>query len=125
VDQSRNYRRQWYVSGLSGRFQRQADYLPQSALDALTFWSTESNFIYNPWEGFTMDTKSVQSDIAQVSGVMAEAFHGLDTGQDDTTAALAKCTKLLDDAGRQGLMQKIQKQLDDYVAANPAPTPTP
>jgi putative aldouronate transport system substrate-binding protein len=122
VDAARNYRRQWYVSGISGKYQRQPDNLPQAALDALTFFSTESNFQYNPYEGFSPDTKAVEAELTEVTGVMAEAFHPLDSGQEDTATSLAKTTKLLDSAGRQTLKQKLQKQLDDYVKAHPAPT---
>jgi hypothetical protein len=47
IDAARNYRRQWYVSGVSGRFQRQPVDLPKAASDALMFFSTESNCDFN------------------------------------------------------------------------------
>jgi putative aldouronate transport system substrate-binding protein len=120
VDAARNYRRQWYVSGLSGRFQRQPADLPQTAKDALTFFTTESNWDFNPHEQFSADTKAVEADLTKVNGVATEAFHGLNTGQMDTTAAIAQAKKMMDDAGRQTLRDKLQKQLDAYIAANPA-----
>lgn len=117
TDASRNYRRQWYVSGISGRFQRQPLDLPQSAVDALTFFSTEENWNFVPYEGFAPDLKELEVDTSKLNAVYDEAVHGLDTGQMDTEEALAKFTKMLDEAGRQTFKEKIQKQLDDYIAA--------
>ena len=68
TDATRNYRRQWYVSGMGGRFQRQPADLPQDCKDALTFFTTESNWVFNPYEKFQVDTKSIQTDLAQLSG---------------------------------------------------------
>ncbi|MCL5996668.1 MAG: DUF3502 domain-containing protein [Chloroflexi bacterium] len=118
VDAARNYRRQWYVSGLSGRFQRQPADLPASAEEALKFYSTEENWVFNPYEQFEADTKAVEVELTKVQGVCLEAFHGLDTGQMATDEAIAKAKKMMDDAGRQQLKEKLQKQLDDYIAAN-------
>ena len=120
VDQARNYRRQWYVSGLSGSYQRQPADLPKDAQDALTFFSTESNWDFNPYELFEADTKAVEVELTKVNGVFDEAFHGLITGQLATDEAIAKAKKMMDDAGRQDLRAKLQKQLDDYIAAHPA-----
>lgn len=118
TDASRNYRRQWYVSGLSGRFQRQPKDLPQSAVDALTFFSTESNWDFVPYEAFQPDLKALEVDTGKLNAVYDEAVHGLDTGQVATDEALAKYKKMLDDAGRQTFKDKIQKQLDAYIAAH-------
>lgn len=118
VDQSRNYRRQWYVSGLSGRFQRMPKDMPKEAEEAVKFYTTESNFVFNPYEKFEPDLKAIELEVAQVTAVAQEAGHGLGTGQMPTEEALAKYTKTLDDAGRQALKAKVQKQLDDWIAAN-------
>jgi putative aldouronate transport system substrate-binding protein len=118
VDAARNYRRQWYVSGLSGRFQRQAAELPQSAFDALTFFSSEENWVFTPYEGFAPDLKALEVDTTKLNAVYDEAVHGLDTGQEDTDAAVAKMKKMLDDNGRKSFIEKAQKQLDDYIAAH-------
>jgi putative aldouronate transport system substrate-binding protein len=118
VDQARNYRRQWYVSGISGRFQRQPVDLPKEAEEALKFFSTESNWDFNPYEGFEIDTKAVELETTQLQAVWAEAYHGLATGQIATDAAITKFKKTLDDAGRQQYKEKVQKQLDDYIAAH-------
>ncbi len=119
VDAARNYRRQWYVSGVSGRFQRQPVDLPKAAADALTFFSTESNWDFNPHEQFQIDSKALEVDIAKLNGVYDEAMHGLVTGQEPTDTAIPKAKKLLDDAGRQQLKQKVQAELDDYLAKHP------
>lgn len=118
VDASRNYRRQWYVSGLSGRFQRQPADLPQSAVDALTFFSTEENWDFVPYEAFQPDIKALEVDISKLNAVYAEAVHGLDTGQVATEEGIAHMKKMLDEAGRQEFKAKLQKQLDDYIAAH-------
>ena len=118
VDAARNYRRMWYVSGLSGRFQRQPVDMPQKALDALKFFSTEENWIYSPYEQFKPDIKELEEDIAKINAVYDEAFHGFNTGQMPTDEAIAKIKKMLDDNGRQTFKAKIQKQLDDYIAAH-------
>ncbi|MBA3944467.1 MAG: hypothetical protein H0X37_07895 [Herpetosiphonaceae bacterium] len=119
VDAARNYRRQWYVSGVSGRFQRQPVDLPKAAADALTFFSTESNWDFNPHEQFQIDSKALEVDIAKLNGVYDEAMHGLVTGQEPTDTAISKAKKLLDDAGRQQLKQKVQAELNDYLAKHP------
>jgi putative aldouronate transport system substrate-binding protein len=120
TDATRNYRRQWYVSGLSGKYQRQPNDLPQYAKDSLAFFSTESNFNFNPYETFTVDTKAIEAELAQLNAVLLEAYHGLDTGQMDTDEAIAKAKSMMDGAGRQAVKAKLQKQLDDYIAAHPA-----
>jgi uncharacterized protein DUF3502 len=116
TDAARNYRRQWYVSGVSGRFQRQPVDLPKAASDALTFFSTESNWDFNKYEAFQVDRKALEVELAKLEAVYTEAMHGIYTGQVATDEAVQQAKKLLDDAGRQELKQKVQQQLDDFVA---------
>ena len=118
VDAARNYRRMWYVSGLSGRFQRQPVDLPKEAQDALAFFSTESNWIFTPYEAFQPDIKALEVDTSKLNAVYDEAVHGLDTGQVPTEEGVAKMKKMLDEAGRQQYKEKLQKMLDDYIAAH-------
>jgi len=120
VDAARNYRRMWYVSGLSGRFQRQPVDLPPEAEAALKFFSTESNWIFCPYEQFTPDIKALEQDTAKLNAVYDEAVHGINTGQVATEDAIKSMKKMLDDNGRQTFKAKIQKQLDDYIAAHKA-----
>jgi hypothetical protein len=110
----------WYVSGLSGRFQRQPIDLPPEAETALKFFSTESNWIFSPYEQFTPDIKALEQDTAKLNAVYDESVHGFNTGQMPTDQAIAKMKKMLDDNGRQTFKAKIQKQLDDYIAAHKA-----
>ena len=124
TDATRNYRRQFYVGGVGGRFQRNPSNLPQDCKDALTFFTTESNWLFNPYEKFQVDTKAIQTDLATLSGVWDEATHGVYSGQMVTADAVKKMTTTLDGAGRQALKDKLQKQFDDWLAANPVATPT-
>jgi putative aldouronate transport system substrate-binding protein len=119
TDATRNYRRMWYVSGMGGRFQRQPSDLPQDARDALKFFTTESNWVFNPYERFQVDTKAVQTDLAQIAAVIDEASHGVNSGQTPVADAVKKWKTTLDGAGRQTLKDKLQKQFDDWRAANP------
>ncbi len=118
TDAARNYRRQWYVSGLSGRFQRQPVDLPKEAEEALKFFSTESNWLFTPYEQFSPDIKALEVDISKLNAVYDEAVHGLDTGQLTTADGVAKMKNMLDSAGRPQFMEKLQKQLDDYITAH-------
>ncbi len=120
TDAARNYRRQWYVSGVSGRYQRQPVDLPKDAEDALAFFTTESNWDFNPYESFEADTKVLELDAAKLNGVYDEATHGFNSGQEATADAIAKMKQMLDGAGRQEYKAKLQKQVDDYIAAHKA-----
>lgn len=118
ADPARNYRRMWYVSGLSGRFQRQPADLPMEAEEALKFFSTESNWIFNPYDQFEPDTKALEVDSSKLVAVYDEAVHGLNTGQTTIEESVAKMKKMLDDAGRQTYKEKLQAQLDAFIAAH-------
>lgn len=116
TDPTRNYRRQWYVSGCPGRYQRLAIDLPKEAEEAIKFYSTEENWLFNPYESFEADTKAIEVELATLTAVYAEAAHGLNTGQMPTEEALKKFTQTLDNAGRQQVKEKLQAQLDAYLA---------
>jgi putative aldouronate transport system substrate-binding protein len=117
ADPARNYRRQWYVSGVSGRFQRQPKDLPPEAEEALKFFSAQDNWVFNPHEQFEPDVKALEVESAKLNAVYDEAVHGLNTGQMPTDEAVAKLKQMLNDAGRQEYKAKLQKQLDDFIAA--------
>ena len=120
VDATRNYRRQWYVSGMSGRFQRLPVDLPEVAEETIKFLTTEENYIFNPHEGFEPDTKALEVESAKLNAVYLEASHGFTSGQVPTDEARAQMKSTLDAAGRQEYKAKLQAQLDEYIAANPA-----
>jgi len=120
IDSAKNYRRQWYVGGVSGRFQRLPSDLPADALAQVQWENDEKAWDFCPYEGFNIDLKAVEIETAQIQAAWAEAYHGFGTGQMTTDEAIAKMKKTLDDAGRQQYKEKVQKQLDDYIAANKA-----
>jgi putative aldouronate transport system substrate-binding protein len=120
VDAARNYRRQWYVSGMSGRFQRLPADLPAEAEEAIAFFTNPDNWIFNPYEGFEADTKALEVDTAKLNAVYLEATHGLNSGQLPVEEAKAKMKQMLDDAGRQTYKEKLQAQLDAYIAEHSA-----
>jgi hypothetical protein len=120
VDAARNYRRQWYVSGMSGRFQRLPADLPEYAMEAIQFYTTKDNWVFTPYEQFEVDTKAVEVDVAKLNAVYLEAVHGLYSGQLPVEESRAKAKEMLDGAGRQEYKAKIQAQLDEYMKANPA-----
>jgi hypothetical protein len=119
VDATRNYRRQWYVSGMSGRFQRLPADLPAEAEEAIAFFTNADNWIFNPYEQFEADTKALEVDTAKLNAVYLEATHGLNSGQLPVEEARAQMKQILDDAGRQEYKAKLQAQLDEFMAANP------
>lgn len=120
TDATRNYRRQWYVSGMGGRFQRLPADLPAEAEEAIKFYTTEENWIFNPYEQFEADTKALEVDSAKLNAVYLEAVHGLMSGQMPTDEARAFMKKTLDDAGRQVYKEKLQAQLDEFIRAHSA-----
>ncbi len=119
VDQTRNYRREWYVSGCPGRFRRLAIDLPKEAEEAIKFYSTADNWVFNPYEAFEVDTKPIEAELAALAAVYNEAAHGLDSGQMPVAEAKAMMSKLMDEAGRQTVKAAIQKQFDDWRVAHP------
>ena len=66
-----------------------------------------------------VDTKAIETDTAQLAAVWDEATHGVYSGQMPVADAVKKMTTTLDGAGRQALKDKLQKQFDDWRAANP------
>lgn len=118
VDQAKNYRRAWYVGGVSGRFMRLPIDLPDDAMAEHVWENDESKWDLDPYEGFAIDAKAVETETAQLQAAWSEAYHGFGTGQMPTDEAIAKMKKTLDDAGRQQYKAKVQKQLDDYLAAH-------
>lgn len=121
VDAATNYRRAWYVGGIPGRFGRQPNDLPEDALEEARWASTEASFDFDPYEAFAPDTTvgDLPTQLAQLQAAWTEGFHGFATGQVPTDEAIATMKQILDDAGRQEYKAAIQKQLDDYIAANP------
>jgi putative aldouronate transport system substrate-binding protein len=116
-DPSTNYRRQWYVSGMSGRFQRLAVDISPEAEAIIKANSTEENWVFNPYEAFSMDRKPLEETMTKIVAIRDEAAHGMNTGQLTADAAIAKYKKMMDEAGRQELKEMMQKQVDEYLAS--------
>ena len=102
-----------------GRFRRLAIDLPREAEEAIKFYSTADNWVFNPYEAFEIDTKPIEAELAALAAVYNEAAHGLDSGQMPVAEARAMMTKLMDEAGRQTVKTVIQKQFDDWRVAHP------
>jgi hypothetical protein len=116
VDAATNYRRQWYVSGVSGRFQRlSVDIIPEAEA-IIKANATESNWVFNPYEGFSVDRKPMEESLTKIAAIKDEAGHGMNTGQVPSEEALAKYTQMLDEAGRQQVKDELQRQMDEYIA---------
>jgi len=116
TDPAANYRRQWYVSGISGRFQRlSVDIIPE-AEKIINANANEANWVFNPYEGFSVDRKPIESELTKMAAIALEAAHGFNTGQVVTDDAIAKYKKMFDEAGRQKVKDVVQKQMDDYIA---------
>jgi putative aldouronate transport system substrate-binding protein len=116
ADPSTNYRRQWYVSGISGRFQRLAVDISAEAEAIIKANSTEANWVFNPYESFSMDRKPLEETMTKIVAIRDEASQGLASGQLPSDEAIAKYKQMMDDAGRQQLKEMMQKQVDEYLA---------
>ena len=92
--------------------------LPDDAMTSYQWENDESKWDFDPYESFNLDVKAVETETAQLNAAWAEAYHGFGTGQLPTDEAIAKMKKTLDDAGRQQYKAKVQKQLDDFIAAH-------
>jgi putative aldouronate transport system substrate-binding protein len=116
TDPTTNYRRQWYVSGMSGRFQRLAVDIAPEAEAIIKANASEANFVFNPFEGFSLDRKPLEEILTKIGAVRDEAAHGFNSGQIASDAAIAKYKKMMDDAGRQQIKEMVQKQVDEFIA---------
>jgi putative aldouronate transport system substrate-binding protein len=117
VEPARNYRRNWYVGGVPGKWERVSANLPQAARDTLNYLSNPENFLENPIETFVPDLTPVETQLAALKAADPEARFGLVSGQIDTAEALATHQQTLDAAGRQEVKAEFQAQLDAYLAA--------
>ena len=118
VDATRNYRRMPYVGGCGLQVMRQPVDIPQYAMDTFIHRTVESNWVFNPYEAYEPNTKVLEVELAALQGVQAEAEYGITTGQKPPEESIPFYTKTLDGAGRQNVKQKLQKQFDDWLAAN-------
>jgi putative aldouronate transport system substrate-binding protein len=118
VDLARNYRKEWYISGLQGKYRRLPADAPQAWLDHLEFLAAEKNWDFTAYEKFDLDTKPIETEMATVSAAYDEAAYGWRTGAMPVADAISRFTTMMEGAGRRELMDKCQQQLDDWIAAN-------
>jgi putative aldouronate transport system substrate-binding protein len=118
VDLTRNYRKEWYISGLQGKFRRLPADAPEEWLEHLKFLSSEENWDFTPYERFALDTKPIETEMGTVSAAYDEAAFGWRTGTMPVEESIARFTQMMNDAGRSELMEKCQEQLDAWIAEN-------
>jgi hypothetical protein len=102
---------------MSGRFQRLAIDISPEAEAIIKANSTEANWVFNPYEAFSMDRKPLEEAMTKIVAIRDEAGHGLNSGQVPTDEGIAKYKKMMDEAGRQQLKELMQKQVDEYLAS--------
>jgi putative aldouronate transport system substrate-binding protein len=118
VDLSRNYRKEWYISGLQGKYRRLPAAAPPEWLNHLEFLAAEENWDFTPYEKFSQETKPIETEMATVSAAYDEAAYGWRTGTMPVDESVPRFTELMDNAGRQELMAKCQEQMDAWIAEN-------
>ncbi len=118
VDPARNYRREWYVGGISGKFRRLAVDLPKYAEELLTFLATRENFVFTPYEKFDVSTKEIETELAAMEAAAAESYFALGTGSVPTDKAIADYKAMMDAAGRQRVKDWYQRQFDAWLEEN-------
>jgi putative aldouronate transport system substrate-binding protein len=118
IDHTRNYRRQWYVSGITGEFQRQPLDLTPTAEEALAFYTTKENFVFSPYDKFDPNTEEIQTELSALSAAYEEAYFGVSTGSVPVEQGMATYTQMLDDAGRQRVKEWYQEKFDAWIEEN-------
>ena len=71
----------------------------------------------SPALGFSFDSTPVRTEMASVGAVKDEYELSLDTGAVDPEKALPEFLEKLEAAGSQTIIDEIQKQLDEWKAA--------
>jgi putative aldouronate transport system substrate-binding protein len=72
----------------------------------------------SPLLGFTFDVTPVKTEQAQLTAALEEYRIGLSTGTLDTDTYLPKMLEKLKKAGLEKYLAEVQKQIDDWKAAN-------
>ncbi|MGG6835015.1 UNVERIFIED_CONTAM: extracellular solute-binding protein [Streptococcus canis] len=70
----------------------------------------------SPILGFTVNTKSIKTELSNISNVMNRYKASINTGTVDPDEALPKLLADLKGAGWDKVQKEVQKQLDDFVA---------
>ena len=120
VDGTTNYRRNWYVAGVPGRFERVPADASDEFMEVLEYITNPEYHLPNPLENYEPVRKVVETELAQMDAASKEATLPLVAGQLDPAAGIAAYKKALDDAGRQKVKAVFQEQLDTWIAENEA-----
>ncbi len=120
VDGTTNYRRNWYVAGVPGRFERVPADASDEFLAVLEYITNPEYHLPNPLELYEPDRKVVETELAQMDAASKEAVLPLSAGQLDPATGIAAYKKALDDAGRQQVKAVFQEQLDTWISENEA-----
>ncbi|MDI7274401.1 MAG: DUF3502 domain-containing protein [Anaerolineae bacterium] len=118
VDPARNYRKEWYVSGVQGRFRRVPADAPKEYLEHYEFLTNERNWDFTPYAAFELDIKPIETELASVNAAYDEAAYGWRTGTMPMEESTARFKQMMDAAGRPSLLEKCQQQIDAWIAAN-------
>lgn len=76
------------------------------------------NAVYSPLLGFTPDRTPIQNEIAQISTVAKQYCDPLEKGMLDPESGLKECQDKLTEAGIDTVVAEIQRQVDEWAAAN-------
>ncbi|KHD45950.1 ABC transporter substrate-binding protein [Streptococcus hongkongensis] len=72
----------------------------------------------SPILGFTVNTKSIKTELSNIANVMNRYKASVNTGTVDPDETLPKMIKDLKGAGWDKVQKEVQKQLDDYTSKN-------
>lgn len=118
IDPARNYRRQWFVSGITGEFARQPIDLSEEAAAALEFFTNKANFAFTALGKFSVNTKEIETDLAALNAAKTEAFFGVSMGTVPVDEGVARYTQMMNDAGRQKVKEWYQAKVESWIADN-------
>jgi putative aldouronate transport system substrate-binding protein len=104
----------WAFGSVFNSFLKKGD--PEDKLQQQKAANDKANI--SPLMGFTFDVTPVKTEQSQLSAALEEYKAGLSTGALDTDTYLPKMIDKLKKAGLDKYLAEIQKQIDDWRAAN-------
>lgn len=69
----------------------------------------------SPILGFNFNTKSVKTELSNISNVMNQYMDGLNTGTVDPDETLPKLKEALENAGYNKVLKEMQKQYNQFL----------
>lgn len=111
----------WYLLGDFNKMLLRSDAVDASGLAYDEFISLmqawNDRVVKSPAYGFIFDPASVRTEIAACDSVIDEYSKSIGNGAVDPDIEVPKFTKALEDAGVQTIIDEVQRQLDEWVAA--------